>query len=53
MTSHNVDDDHSYFKDIPIKGDDRLKAMFAALFEGRRPESKMEYKPDINAYNLR
>lgn len=53
VTSRNVDDDHSYFKDKPVKGDDKLKAMFAALFEGRRPESKMKYKPDIKAYNLR
>jgi esterase/lipase superfamily enzyme len=53
VTSRNVDDDHSYFKDKPVKGDDKLKAMFAALFEGRRPESKMRYRPDINAYNLR
>ncbi len=53
VTSRNVGDDHSYFKDKPVKGDEKLKAMFAALFEGRRPESKMHYKPEIKAYNLR
>jgi hypothetical protein len=26
--------------------------MFAALFEGRKPESKMKYQPEINAYKL-
>ena len=53
VTSRNVDDDHSYFKDKPVKSDDKLKTMFAALFEGRKPESKMKYQPEINAYKLR
>lgn len=53
VTSRNVGDDHSYFKDKPVKGDEKLEAMFAALFEGRRPESKMRYQSDINAYKLR
>lgn len=53
VTSKHVGDDHSYFKDGPVKNDDKLKAMFAALFEGRKPESKMEYKSRIKAYELR
>ena len=53
VTSRIVDDEHSYFKDKPVKNDDKLKAMFAALFEGRKPESKMKYQPEINAYKLR
>ena len=53
VTSRNVGDDHSYFKDKPVKGDRKLEAMFAALFEGRRPETKMPFQSDINAYTLR
>jgi esterase/lipase superfamily enzyme len=53
VTSKHVDDDHSYFKDKPVKNDEKLKAMFSALFEGRKPESKMKYQPEINAYRLR
>ena len=53
VTSKNVGDDHSYFKDKPVNNDDKLKAMFAALFEGRKPESKMKYQPEVNAYKLR
>jgi hypothetical protein len=53
VTSKHVDDDHSYFKDKPVKNDDKLKAMFSALFEGRKPESNMKYQPEINAYKLR
>ena len=53
VTSRIVDDEHSYFKDKPVKNDDKLKAMFGALFEGRKPESKMKYQPEINAYKLR
>ena len=48
-----VDDEHSYFKDTPVRKNVKLKAMFAALFEGGRPESKMRYRPDINAYEVK
>ncbi|MFT5312747.1 MAG: esterase/lipase superfamily enzyme [Paraglaciecola sp.] len=54
VTSKHVGDDHSYFKDDPVKNDDKLKAMFAALFEGRKPESKMKPQSEIiRAYKLR
>ena len=49
----HVGDDHSYFKDRPVSDNAKLKAMFASLFEGRKPEPKMRYRPDINAYELR
>ena len=48
-----VGDEHSYFKDTPVKKNAKLKAMFAALFEGRRPEQKMKYRADINAYEIK
>ena len=46
-------DEHSYFKDTPVKKNAELKAMFAALFEGGRPEPKMKYRSDINAYEIK
>ena len=49
----HVRDDHSYFKDRAVNKNKKLKQMFAALFEGRRPESELKYRPDINAYELR
>ncbi len=49
----HVGDDHSYFKDDPVDRNAKLKAMFARLFEGGRPEEKMKYRADINAYELR
>lgn len=48
-----VGDEHSYFKDTPVKKNAKLKAMFSALFEGRRPESQMKYRSDINAYEVK
>ena len=52
-TAAHVGDEHSYFKDKPVKNNIKLKKMFASLFEGRKPESEMKYKSDINAYELR
>jgi len=48
-----VGDEHSYFKDKPVKSNNKLRAMFAALFEGRRPEANMRYRSDINAYEIK
>jgi len=45
-----VDDEHSYFKDIPVKKNPRLKTLFSDLFEGRRAEKRLVYRSDINAY---
>jgi len=49
----HVSDDHSYFKERPVEKNIKLKKLFASLFEGRRPESEMKYRSDINAYELR
>ena len=52
-TTAHVGDDHSYFKDKPVTKNAKLKTMFASLFEGKKPEDKMKYRSDINAYELR
>jgi esterase/lipase superfamily enzyme len=52
VTSRKVGDEHSYFKGRPVANNDKLKTMFAALFEGQRPESKMKYQAQINAYKV-
>lgn len=49
----HIGEEHSYFKDKPVNKNVKLKAMFASLFEGRKPEEKMKYRSDINAYELR
>lgn len=45
-----VADEHSYFKDIPVKKNPKLKTLFSDMFEGRRAERRLVYKSDINAY---
>lgn len=52
-TASFVDEEHSYFKDKPVDKNKNLLKMFADLFEGRKPDSWMKYRPDINAYELR
>jgi len=52
-STSRVGDEHSYFKGRPVKKNKKLKEIFAALFEGRRPEAKMKYRPGIGAYEVR
>lgn len=49
----HVGDEHSYFKGDPVEKNAKLKEIFSLLFEGGRPESKMKFRSDINAYVLR
>ncbi|MDJ0778204.1 MAG: alpha/beta hydrolase [Gammaproteobacteria bacterium] len=49
----HVGDDHSYFKDRPVRNNARLRRMFNSLFNGMEPESAMQYRADINAYELK
>jgi esterase/lipase superfamily enzyme len=52
VTSRKVDDEHSYFIGRAITNNAKLKAMFSALFEGRRPEASMTYQVQIKAYKV-
>lgn len=47
-----VGDEHSYFKDEAVEGNAVLKRLFSDLFEGRKAETTLSYKADLNAYSL-
>ena len=49
-TAAYVGEEHSYFKDKPVRENRRLLKMFSDLFEGRKPDDWMKYRADINAY---
>lgn len=51
--SAHIKEEHSYFKGDPVNKNAKLKSMFASLFEGKKPEDKMKYRSDVNAYELR
>lgn len=49
----HVGDEHSYFKGAPVDKYDKLREMFSLLFTGKKPQPKLKYLADINAYELR
>ena len=48
--ARGVGDEHSYHLGQPIRSNRKLRGMFDAMFRGGKAESKMLYRPDVNAY---
>jgi len=48
-----VGKEHSYFKGKPVRSNTRLAKLFTNIFEGNVAETSLDYRSDINAYNLK
>ena len=51
--ARGVGDSHSYFKGKSVASNIRLARLFRNIFEGKVAENTLEYRADINAYQLK
>ncbi len=55
-SASHVGNDHGYFQGDPVIKNDSLRAVFACLFQGERPESrtnKLKFHNDVNVWRIK